>query len=172
VQRWVAEQPVTNLFTTTVTQAEILFGLALLPEGRRRSDLLVAAEQMFAEDFADRVLAFNTPAAIKFATIAATRRRHGRPTVELPGKGTIRLTGIGTCTVDRTVVVGTPLLVGRTVYDLPPCHNQPLGSLRGTTLADCAGYGSRSISQRPWLALHSSSKSVTVPFLSDFNKSL
>jgi len=36
VQRWVAEQPVTNLFTTTITQAEILFGLALLPEGRRR----------------------------------------------------------------------------------------------------------------------------------------
>ena len=80
VRRWVAEQPVTTLFTTTVTQAEILFGLALLPEGRRRSDLLIAAEQMFAEDFADRVLAFDTPAAIKFATIAATRRRQGRPT--------------------------------------------------------------------------------------------
>jgi toxin FitB len=80
VQRWVAEQPVTNLFTTTITQAEIFFGLALLPEGRRRSDLLIAAEQMFAEDFADRLLAFDTPAAIEFATIAATRRRQGRPT--------------------------------------------------------------------------------------------
>jgi predicted nucleic acid-binding protein len=54
--------------------------LALLPEGRRRSDLLVAAEQMFAEDFADRLLAFDTPSAIEFATIAATRRRQGRPT--------------------------------------------------------------------------------------------
>ena len=75
-----AEQPVTNLFTTTVTQAEILFGLALLPEGRRRSNLLIAAEQMFAEDFADRLLAFDTPSAIEFATIAATRRRQGRPT--------------------------------------------------------------------------------------------
>jgi len=80
VRRWVAEQPVTTLFTTTVTQAEILFGLALLPEGRRRSDFLIAAEQMFAEDFADRLLAFDTPSAIEFATIAATRRRQGRPT--------------------------------------------------------------------------------------------
>jgi predicted nucleic acid-binding protein len=80
VQRWVAVQAVTNLFTTTITQAEILFGLALLPEGRRRSDLLIAAEQMFAEDFAERILAFDTPSAIKFATIATTRRRQGRPT--------------------------------------------------------------------------------------------
>jgi predicted nucleic acid-binding protein len=52
----------------------------LLPEGRRRIDLLIAAAQMFAEDFADRVLAFDTPSAIEFATIAATRRRQGRPT--------------------------------------------------------------------------------------------
>jgi predicted nucleic acid-binding protein len=80
VQRWVAAQLVTTLFTTTITQAEILFGLTLLPEGRRRSDLLIAAAQMFAEDFADRVLAFDTPSAIEFATIAATRRRQGRPT--------------------------------------------------------------------------------------------
>lgn len=80
VLHWMAEQPATNLFTTTITQAEIFFGLALLPEGRRRSNLLIAAELMFTEDFADRVLTFDTSSAIEFAGIAAKRRKQGRPT--------------------------------------------------------------------------------------------
>ncbi|BAI76829.1 hypothetical protein AZL_f00690 (plasmid) [Azospirillum sp. B510] len=80
VLRWIAGQPAASLFTTTVTQAEILFGLALLPEGRRRNDLLAAAEQMFAEDFAGRVLPFDAMAATAFAPIAAGRRLKGRPT--------------------------------------------------------------------------------------------
>ena len=80
VLRWVGGQPAASLFTTTVTQAEILFGLALLPEGRRRSDLLMAAEQMFVEDFAGRVLPFDAMAATAFAPIAAGRRQKGRPT--------------------------------------------------------------------------------------------
>lgn len=36
VYQWVAAQPMMNLFTTTITQAEILYGLALLPTGKRR----------------------------------------------------------------------------------------------------------------------------------------
>lgn len=73
VLRWFAGRSAATLFTTTITQAEILFGLALLPEGRRRNDLLTAAEQMFAEDFADRVLPFDSMAAKAFAPIAASR---------------------------------------------------------------------------------------------------
>jgi len=80
VLRWIAGQPAALLYTTSVTQAEILFGLALLPEGRRRDGLMTAAEQMFAEDFAGRVLPFDTIAAQAFAPIAAARRRKGRPT--------------------------------------------------------------------------------------------
>jgi predicted nucleic acid-binding protein len=72
VLHWMAEQPATNLFTTTITQAEIFFALALLPEGRRRSNLQIATEQMFTEDFADRVLTFDTSLAIEFAAVAAT----------------------------------------------------------------------------------------------------
>jgi toxin FitB len=79
VLRWIAGQSAASLFTTTITQAEILFGLALLPEGCRRSDLLVVAEQMFVEDFAGRVLSFDAMAATAFAPIAAGRRQKGRP---------------------------------------------------------------------------------------------
>lgn len=80
VLRWISGQPTALLFTTTITQAEILFGLALLPEGRRRGDLVSAAERMFAEDFAGRVLPFDSAAAQAFAPIAAARRQKGRPT--------------------------------------------------------------------------------------------
>ncbi len=43
VMAWIGEQPMAGLFTTTLTQAELFFGLALLPEGRRRDELVAAA---------------------------------------------------------------------------------------------------------------------------------
>lgn len=79
VARWIAEQPATTLYTTTVTQAEILHGILLLPAGKRRTALETAAEAMFDEDFGDRVLPFGNEAARAYAQIAAQRRRSGRP---------------------------------------------------------------------------------------------
>jgi predicted nucleic acid-binding protein len=78
VARWVAAQPSAALFTTTITQAEILYGIALLSTGKRQRVLAAAAEQMFAEDFAARVMSFDSAAALEFAHIAASRRRAGR----------------------------------------------------------------------------------------------
>jgi predicted nucleic acid-binding protein len=79
VVRWVALQPATSLFTTSITEAEILHGVMLLPAGQRRNRLQAAAEAMFSEDFARRVLPFGSDAARAYATIAALRRRSGRP---------------------------------------------------------------------------------------------
>jgi len=79
VLAWMADQTMTSLFTTTVTQAEILYGLAILPPGRRRELLTEAAKAMFAEDFAGRVLPFDTDAARTYAAIAAGRRETGQP---------------------------------------------------------------------------------------------
>jgi toxin FitB len=79
VMAWMAQQPMAGLFTTTVTQAEIFYGLALLPQGRRRDDLVVAAQQMFDVDLAGRVLSFDIDAAMIYAEIAAGRRRIGKP---------------------------------------------------------------------------------------------
>jgi predicted nucleic acid-binding protein len=50
VLAWVAAQPRALLYTTRINQAEILYGIAALPEGRRRAALAAAAEAMFAED--------------------------------------------------------------------------------------------------------------------------
>jgi predicted nucleic acid-binding protein len=85
VATWVSRQPVDLLFTAAVNQAEILAGLAIMPKGRRRSDLEAAARAMFLEDFEGRVLPFDVAAAETYAEIFATRRRMGRPaaTVDL-----------------------------------------------------------------------------------------
>jgi toxin FitB len=76
---WVAAQPRAELYTTSVSKAEILYGIAALPDGRRRAALAVAAEAMFTDDFAGRVLPFDEEAAGHYAEIVAARRREGRP---------------------------------------------------------------------------------------------
>jgi len=79
VLRWVADQPGETLYTTSISKAEIHHGISLLPEGRRRNALADAAEAMFVEDFADRVLPFDDVAAVYYAEIVAARRRAGNP---------------------------------------------------------------------------------------------
>ena len=79
VVAWLGAQPSTALYTTSITQAEILHGLMLLPAGHRRSALDAAVASMFAEDFAGRILPFASDAATAYAQIAFDRRRAGRP---------------------------------------------------------------------------------------------
>jgi toxin FitB len=79
VKRWIEAQPPTSLFTTAICEAEILYGVALLPDGRRRSALQDAVAAIFAEDFLGRILAFDSTAARAFADLAAVRRQSGRP---------------------------------------------------------------------------------------------
>jgi predicted nucleic acid-binding protein len=62
--------------------AEILYGIELLPKGKRRDKLLTETEAMFNEDFAGRILPFDEEAARAFAEIAAARRTQGRPIAE------------------------------------------------------------------------------------------
>jgi toxin FitB len=76
---WLSAQPVDQLFTAAVCQAEILSGLAVLPEGRRRSALARAAHAMFREDFGERILPFDAGTAETYADLFAIRRRSGRP---------------------------------------------------------------------------------------------
>lgn len=79
VESWVADQPVASLFTTSVCEAEVLYGVRLLPDGKRRRELLAAIEPIFSEDFAGRVLPFDRDAADAYATLAVRRRQDGRP---------------------------------------------------------------------------------------------
>lgn len=79
VMTWLASRPVASLFTTTVTRGEVLYGIRLLPAGRRRNALQDAVTAIFDEDFAERTLSYDNPAADHYADIAASRRAKGRP---------------------------------------------------------------------------------------------
>jgi predicted nucleic acid-binding protein len=79
VIEWLRRQSESESWTTAVTKAEILFGIAITPAGRRRTALETAADRILNSTFAGRVLAFEDEAARHYAQIAATRRAHGRP---------------------------------------------------------------------------------------------
>jgi len=77
---WLAAQERASVFTTAITQAEILYGIEILPPGKRRARLLAAVEKMFAQEFEGRILPFDQDAAGAFAKIVAARDAAGRPT--------------------------------------------------------------------------------------------
>ena len=79
VSAWIGQQAATEIFTTAMTEAEIFYGIELLVKSKRREQLLAAAEALFAEDLAGRVLAFDSVAARVFSHIASHRRGLGRP---------------------------------------------------------------------------------------------
>jgi len=78
VARWIMRERGSDLFTTAVSEAEILYGIAILPDGRRKHDLEAAARSILSL-FAGRILPFDSLAAREFALIVADRRRIGRP---------------------------------------------------------------------------------------------
>lgn len=79
VAAWIAARPASSLFITTITQAELLYGLELLPDGERRTGLTDAVRAILSGPFRDRVLPFDGSAAQAYATIAAGRRALGKP---------------------------------------------------------------------------------------------
>ena len=76
---WVARQPGTSLFISAVTEAELRYGVEILPAGHRRERLAAEIESTLREDFAGRILSFDSAAARAYAVIAAARRAAGRP---------------------------------------------------------------------------------------------
>jgi predicted nucleic acid-binding protein len=79
VMAWLDEQPRASVFTSAVTQGEILYGIRLLPDGQRRRKLWDVAVAIFTEDFSGHVLNFDGDAAGHYAEIGAARRAAGRP---------------------------------------------------------------------------------------------
>lgn len=79
VLRWLAAQSRERVFTTAITQAEILYGVELLPTGKRRNRLHAAVERLFADEFRGRVLPFDVESARVYPKIVARRESIGRP---------------------------------------------------------------------------------------------
>lgn len=76
---WLDRQAPESVWITSITVFEARFGLALLPEGRRREKLETAFARLLEEDLENRVLNFDSAAAGEAARLAAARQRDGRP---------------------------------------------------------------------------------------------
>jgi hypothetical protein len=79
VVQWLDRQPADSIWITSVTLFEARFGLALLPQGRRRRALETAFARLLEEDLQNRILDFDSGAATQAAGLAAARQRAGRP---------------------------------------------------------------------------------------------
>lgn len=76
---WVSARDGDRLYLSAVTEAELRYGVAILPDGRRKDALAAMIESVLQEDFAGRILAFDGLAAIAYASIGASRKAAGRP---------------------------------------------------------------------------------------------
>jgi predicted nucleic acid-binding protein len=77
VRAWLNEEIAETLYLTSVTLAEMLFGIAVLPAGRLRTSLTRTLDGLL-ELFSDRVLPFDTDAARHYTTLAVAARNAGR----------------------------------------------------------------------------------------------
>ena len=79
VEAWAAGHALEDLFFSAIGEAELRYGAAILPTGRRRETLASDIERMLRDAFENRVLPFDSEAARAYAEIAAIRRSAGRP---------------------------------------------------------------------------------------------
>jgi toxin FitB len=79
VVAWLDLQPADSVWITSVTLFETRFGLAVLETGRRRKALEAAFERLLNEHLENRVLDFDSSAAVEAASLAASRHKAGRP---------------------------------------------------------------------------------------------
>ncbi|PYT70949.1 MAG: VapC toxin family PIN domain ribonuclease [Acidobacteria bacterium] len=82
VVRWLDRQPVSSIWTTSITPMEIRYGLQSMPPGRRREQMTQEVEAVLREEIEGRYASFDIAAAEQAAELMALRRRQGRP-VEL-----------------------------------------------------------------------------------------
>ncbi len=78
VRTWIGAQDQRSLCTTSITVAEIRYGIERLPVGRRQELIRSTAEEIFTA-FADQILPFDAAAAEHYAMVVARRDRAGLP---------------------------------------------------------------------------------------------
>ncbi len=79
VAAWIADRDAQDMYLTAVSEAELLYGVAIMPTGKRRNALEAAMTRWLDRGFRGRILPFDSDAARAYAEIAAERRRMGRP---------------------------------------------------------------------------------------------
>lgn len=77
VQAWLDRQEAETLYVTTISLSELLVGIELVPTGRRRSNLAASLTRLLERLFGPRILPFDRPAAIAYASVIGRTRAAG-----------------------------------------------------------------------------------------------
>ena len=86
VMDWLNSTETASLYVSSITVAEIEYGLHLLSAGRRRTDLESRFRRFIGEGFENRVMVFDVAAAVEYGMIMALRRSAGQPMASLDGR--------------------------------------------------------------------------------------
>jgi predicted nucleic acid-binding protein len=78
VTAWLDSQPANTLYLTSTSLSELLVGVELLPEGKRKAGLGLALTRLIDELFGDRILPFDAPAAFAYAKLIGKARATGQ----------------------------------------------------------------------------------------------
>lgn len=79
VVNWLDAQAAEAIWISSITLIEARYGLALLPDSQRKTQLQQRFEQLVKTDLGNRVLVFDVRAAHLAAQLAAERKNRGRP---------------------------------------------------------------------------------------------
>jgi len=111
---WLDRQPAESIWITSITLFEAHLGIALLPKGKRQRSLETALGQLVTEDLGNRVLDFDSSAALEAAALAATRQKAGRPVdmrdTQVAGIALARKASIATRNVGHFEDLKVPIL--------------------------------------------------------------
>lgn len=86
VLAWLDRNGATGLFLSTITIAEITYGLSCLPDGKRHKDLEFRFLRLLKEGFTDRILPFDEACAHAYGAIMGLRKKEGLPMSVLDGQ--------------------------------------------------------------------------------------
>lgn len=78
VLNWLDAQNIETLYLSAISLAELRFGIAALPPGKRKETLHTSVEQRFLPLFAGRILPFDTATSEAYAQLRASARAQSR----------------------------------------------------------------------------------------------
>ena len=86
VMAWVDQHKAAELFITTITIAEIEYGINILPEGNHKYSIETSFNKTVKDAFKHRIFSFDEPAAHLYGSIMSNRKKIGRPLSVLDGQ--------------------------------------------------------------------------------------
>ena len=111
---WLKSLPMESVYLTSITAGELWYGVHLLPAGQRRSGLELRIRATLDEDFRDRVLGFDKPAAEVYGRLLAQQKRRGRTNdgadTQIAAIATIRNFAVATRNVEDFELSGVKLI--------------------------------------------------------------